>query len=273
MNLNNKKGFTLIELVISIFILSVALIGIFSSFSVITILTSNSTDRLTATYLAQEGMEIVRNIRDKNWLNIDAGIIQNAEWLDGLSVSNNYSIDCSNGCKADYTSDFMSPYVESDYLYLNLAGFYDHNQSGIKTKFRRKIIIDNSLAPYVAYVSVQVFWDEKPNILDSNPSSHPEKYSITAEETLYNWYNISVPSNDATVISAIYTVDSDANTIIGVPSNTLENVFINNLIFAIGATWDTSDLSSIVATGDTLVVTAQDGTTKKTYTITVDQEQ
>ena len=66
-----NKGFTLIELVISIFLLCFVIIGVYNAFSIIVILTSDTSDRLTATYLAQEGIEIVRNIRDTNWLNMD----------------------------------------------------------------------------------------------------------------------------------------------------------------------------------------------------------
>ena len=71
MIIKNNKGFTIIELIISIFILSVGLVGVFNALSVVTVLTAGSADRVTATYLAQEGMEIVRNIRDTNWLAMD----------------------------------------------------------------------------------------------------------------------------------------------------------------------------------------------------------
>src|SRR3989338_7885463 len=114
---NMKNGFTIIELIISIFILSVAVVGIFSAFSMMAILTADVTDRLTATYLVQEGMEIIRNIRDTNWLNMDAGS-PGATWLDGLtSCSAN-----SGGCEVDYTttgsgSYLVRPYNPSDYLY------------------------------------------------------------------------------------------------------------------------------------------------------------
>ena len=96
--MNSSKGFTIIELIISIFILSVALVGIFSAFSIVTILTSDSADRLTGTYLAQEGMEIVRNIRDTNWIKMDHDCSGSATctytWLD---VDNSLNLDiCKN---------------------------------------------------------------------------------------------------------------------------------------------------------------------------------
>ena len=91
-NIKNK-GFTLIELIIAILILAVATIGVYNSFSTVVIFTDGVSSRLTAAYLAQEGIEIVRNMRDNNWLDVYQG------WKKGLSDTNT---DCSNGCEADY---------------------------------------------------------------------------------------------------------------------------------------------------------------------------
>jgi type II secretory pathway pseudopilin PulG len=189
-----KNGFTIIELVISIFILSIAVIGIFSAFSVMSILTSNASDQLTATYLAQEGMEIVRNIRDTNWLNMDAGIPVGATWLDGLS---NCEVG-SGGCQADYKATSLSPYGAGNYLYTNENGLYVYNPlnpSPIKTKFERKIVITpiqdgDGNSDHIIDVKVQVSWDGKANIL--YPIAHAGSCGlyncITTESTLYDWY-------------------------------------------------------------------------------------
>ena len=198
-----SKGFTIIELVISVFILSIAVVGIFSAFSVMNVLTSDTTDRLTATYLAQEGLEIVRNIRDTNWLSMDdwgcvSSIIDDDTpcpvlWSDGLTESP----DCSNGCKADYKTS-MSPFASVDKLYLNDEGFYDHDISGAPTKFKREIIIKlledaNGGLDHIMKVVVRVSWDKKSTILNlpllSNPDTCDPQNCISAEATLYNWYN------------------------------------------------------------------------------------
>ena len=151
-----SKGFTIIELIIAIFVLSVAVVGIFSAFSIIVVLTSDTADRLTATYLAQEGMEIVRNIRDTNWLYMDIcaanmipfpmGVTCPATWVDKLNV-------CASGCEADYTtagtgttmpssiSVWASPgrYLKIDSSqYSTTYGFYNY-LSGTDSKFKRKI--------------------------------------------------------------------------------------------------------------------------------------
>ena len=186
-----KGGFTIIELIISIFILSVALVGIFNAFSIITILTSDSVNRLTATYLAQEGMEIVRNIRDINWLNMDSGVPVGATWVDGL----NTTTCATTGCQAGYASTSLSPYTAGSYLYLNANGFYGYG-SGTKTKFERKITITflptgNFASDYIMKIIVQVSWDKKATILNSGVSADTcteGNNCVKSEETLYNWY-------------------------------------------------------------------------------------
>ena len=83
--MKRKNSFTILEVVFSIFILSV---GAFASFSLIQqslVATSLNESKLTAYYLAQEQLEIIRNIRDNNWLlrRTDAEV----SWNDGLTDS------------------------------------------------------------------------------------------------------------------------------------------------------------------------------------------
>jgi len=81
-------------------------------------------------------------------------------------------------------------------------------------------------------------------------------------------------SNDATVTSTVYTVDSNAGTITNVPqTETLAN-FKANITPAAGATFevyqaDGTTVATDLQTGYKLICTAEDGVTKKTYTITL----
>ena len=196
-----QKGFTLIELIITIFILSVAIVGVFGAFSMMVILTSDAADRLTAAYLAQEGMEIVRNIRDSNWLHMDFCVQNPADstcanspaWVDGLYA-------CQSGCEADYTTTGWGGHVVYPWPtagnYLNVInGFYKYDINNIlHTKFKRKITTNTLGTDYIMKVTVQVSWDEKATVLNSavkqdtqficNPAN-----CITAESTIYDWYN------------------------------------------------------------------------------------
>lgn len=169
-----NNGFTLIELVIAIFILVVAVIGVYNSFSTVVTLTAGASSRLTAFYLAQEGIEIVRNMRDNNW-------------HQGAENGWDYGLDCEYGCEADYrTGTSMDPgsgltAFSGNGNYLNINnnnGFYSYDIIGdySSTKFKRKITIV-SQNENVLKVYVLVTWEVK-----------DETFSAEVEEYLYNWY-------------------------------------------------------------------------------------
>lgn len=63
-----KKGFTLMEVIVAISILVIGLLGVFFVVQNITFSSQINSSKLTAAYLAQEGIEMVRNKRDSNWL-------------------------------------------------------------------------------------------------------------------------------------------------------------------------------------------------------------
>lgn len=179
-----ESGFTVIELILAIFILSVGIIGVFYAFSQITILTSASQDRLTAAYLAQEGAEIIRNIRDGNWINYAE------DWQENL-----YNCETGAGCQLDYTSartSFLRPYtIEGDYLNIDSSGFYSYN-SGAQTKFKRRVKIDilSDDAIDAIKISVYVSWDEKATIMGDGHSASEcvSSNCMTLQDTLFNWY-------------------------------------------------------------------------------------
>ncbi|MFC1615856.1 prepilin-type N-terminal cleavage/methylation domain-containing protein [Patescibacteria group bacterium] len=72
----NVKGFTLTEVLIGMMILSIAIVT--GTNLLVSLIDSNKTavSTMQAYYLAQEGLEAVRNMRDTNWLH-------NRDWLDG----------------------------------------------------------------------------------------------------------------------------------------------------------------------------------------------
>ena len=80
----SKKGagFTILELIMAIFVMTVGVLGAYAVVQQIIVYTLVSSSRLTAAYLAQEGIEIVRNIRDTNWLTVPPVV-----WNEGVSSS------------------------------------------------------------------------------------------------------------------------------------------------------------------------------------------
>lgn len=75
----NVKGFTLTEVMIGMMILTVAIVSASNLLTGIISSNQNNLTTLQAYYLSQEGLEIVRNIRDTNWLH-------NRDWLGKGSV-------------------------------------------------------------------------------------------------------------------------------------------------------------------------------------------
>lgn len=78
-----SKGFTLVETLVAISILSLVTTATLTAVQTALKSTSMTKDKIAAFYLAQEGMEFIKNIRDENTLNILNG--SSINWLAGLS--------------------------------------------------------------------------------------------------------------------------------------------------------------------------------------------
>lgn len=157
-----QKGFTLLEVLFSLFLLVATMVGVSSLFLQIIAFLPVSKERLEANYLAQEGVEIVRNMRDAN-------VITGAEWNNGLT-------SCTGGCEADYNDAALAGYAGRS-LQIN-NGFYEYGSGGTATPFQRKITIDTA-TPDELKVAVQVSWQEK-----------NRSHSLTIRDDLYkrdNW--------------------------------------------------------------------------------------
>lgn len=63
----NSSGITLMEVMISVMILSVGIVGSIGLVSSSMSKFSSATNKIIATNLAQDGIERVRNVRDSNW--------------------------------------------------------------------------------------------------------------------------------------------------------------------------------------------------------------
>ncbi len=82
-NIKFKKGFTLVETLVAISILSLSIAATFTAVQTGLQTSSTIKDQISAFYLAQEGMEYIKNVRDNNALNAISGGANT--WLTGLS--------------------------------------------------------------------------------------------------------------------------------------------------------------------------------------------
>jgi len=126
-NKKNQKGFTFTELLIALVLITV---GILTSIGLITFSftrTMKLSPRLTASYLTQEGVEVIRRIREDNWIgiktcldyylaqinagiNVDENISRalacetNKKWIIGLLINNHISYNNFNYSISDHRS-------------------------------------------------------------------------------------------------------------------------------------------------------------------------
>jgi len=157
----NNRGFTLVEVIVAVGMISLVLVGVISSISLSLSSVARAENNLIAANLAQEGLEIVRNIRDKDW---HSGAVF------GSSLTNGDYL-------VEWSSQSLLPFSDV-FLKKDSAGLYSYS-AGQDAIFKRKIIIQNSAenGPAVEKVAkVEVSWAEK-----SGPKI------IQAELRLFNW--------------------------------------------------------------------------------------
>ena len=180
-----NRGFTFVEIIIAITVILVG-VGIYALVPRIVEEVAFNYDRFVAVQLSREGIELVRALRDNNWL--ERYEILDNSWKEGLT-------NCSNGCEMDYTaladknpphSTFITWLGTGHYLKINANGFYNYI-AGNPSKFKRKITITDLVSPptpaaagHVLEVKVEVFWP------DYSIAPSPKNY-VVMQEQLYNW--------------------------------------------------------------------------------------
>ncbi len=180
--LKENSGFTIIEVMVATIIITVGLIAAF-----VLSLTSMkfgkiSVNRIIAANLAQEGIEVIRSMRDDIWLSGDDNPWDNSPFnvaggsSDGIifwnTLSNTWSWDSTN---SGYWSGTRF-YLDSEGRYIQYGSL---SPSGASTNFWRNIIIyddpDIDGNPRRRIV-VKVKWQEIDKF-----------YEIQTENWLYNW--------------------------------------------------------------------------------------
>jgi len=124
----NKNGFSFLEVMITIAVLSVGILGVLSLIASSMKYSINSRDGIIASELAQEGVELVRNLRDQNLVN---GSVFPFSAFPAASTT------CRIGMGTSFACAGGSNYYN---LLINGSGFYDHTGTSA-TKFQRRISI------------------------------------------------------------------------------------------------------------------------------------
>lgn len=151
-----KKGFTIVETLIAIAILTAAIIGAMGAVSSGISSYNSSKDRITAYFLAQEAIEQIRNIRDENRLN-------NRHWLNGIGQSSSDPCYFGNACMVDPVLTAATtictggpgncPPIKQS----SESGMYGYYSTWTPTIFTRQIILSSISADEIV-VTVTVNW-------------------------------------------------------------------------------------------------------------------
>lgn len=170
--INLKKGFTIVESMVAISILTIAIMGATSAAQSGLASYSLSKEQTIAFYLAQEGFEQIRNIRDENR-------IKKVSWLAG--IANNSTDPCFFGelCTVspiESSTPIRCPSSGCPVIrYNKISGFYGYNSLWDQTNFRREISLKRVNNDEVS-ITVRVIWTRGLN-----------ERKFIARENLLNW--------------------------------------------------------------------------------------
>ena len=159
-NPTTQKGFTIVETLVAITILMIAIAGPLSIASKSLTAAVTSRDQFVASYLAQESMEAVKNIRDNN-------LFVGNSWLTASPALN----ACTSGNPCDASAIDSSPIQsgKANPLKLTASNYYSHAGSGTNTPFTRYFYLaepkpnngnDCKVSDMECVVTVEVDWNE-----------------------------------------------------------------------------------------------------------------
>lgn len=180
-NFNYKKGFTLVEMLVAISILSLSILAAFTAVSSNIKNSKFSEDKIVASYLASEAIEYIKNVRDENAIRNIQGISTNTpvNWL--RDISDTISDPCYNrSCVIDSIANTISPctsnHASCPFLRQHYSKIYGYDNSWTVTKFKRSVIV-SSLSSNEAIITVTVSW----------VASDGSTKSYTLSEIIRNW--------------------------------------------------------------------------------------
>lgn len=156
----SRKGFSILEITVAISIIAVGFLGV-SSLVIQNIQVQNiNKNVLIASQLAQEGLELIRNQRDRNWMagsSFDSGIEGGASYVE-------YKIDYLNPASADNVDQELK---------INIDGFFQY-ASGDDSGFKRVVEIKNNTTNLDVKCTVE--WQDRGDTRD-----------YVAQMFLYDW--------------------------------------------------------------------------------------
>jgi len=160
-----KKGFTLIEVITVLFVISLGMVGVLSL--IVQNIKSQSLNKntLIAYQLAQEGVELIRQVRDSNWL-------KGESWRHELD-RDIYYMDYLDNVPHEVLSMGHNHYQGA--LEPDANGFYRNAPPSSKTSIFSRLI-QLGVRNNGIIVTSRVYWTD-----------HGREYVYSLEAMLYDW--------------------------------------------------------------------------------------
>ena len=189
----SERGFTIVEVLVALTIFSIAVAGVITAAVQGGINVTAAQNKMTASYLAQEGIELMRAKRDSY---VVAAASYGAGWssfVNATMTSCNFSGPCDIDV-SDTTSTIPGstgsalglgyvPCSGSCVLNYSSSGFYSHASSSTASQFTRRLTVvplPSSTAPTEMEVTSTVTWGQGSTT-----------QSIAMSESIFNWYGTS----------------------------------------------------------------------------------
>lgn len=164
--IKNNRGFTLIETMVAVFILTVSVVSLMNVVTSSLFAAKYAKDEITVNYLLQEAIDYIRNDRDTIFLSSENPGDSWGIFLDRYTICNT-----SGDCYIDILSGWgpqscSSLGADCTTLYYNSdpstnQAFYTHDKSisgAVKSKYKREIEVKNSSSDEVD-IKVTVKWN------------------------------------------------------------------------------------------------------------------
>jgi prepilin-type N-terminal cleavage/methylation domain-containing protein len=188
--ITNKKGFSFMEVMVSIFVLSVGITAVL--FLMVKNIKSSidSRNSIIASELAQEGVELIRNIRDNNMANAEEDVFESLSYpLNPMIFKIDYNPNSISGGSISWFSN-----SNPGKLYYNNSGYYS-NSGGVETRFARiikieKVGVDEDMLKVSSYVTWDGATDRDRWVKIARDASVPctiANKCVYAEDILTDW--------------------------------------------------------------------------------------
>lgn len=203
--MRNQQGQGLLETIVALGIIVSGLVGMMSLTISNQSASSDAFERLVATNLGREGIEVVRSIRDTNWLSCEIviGALSCSAWdQDLVSGSDTTAVPRFDVASNAWSIDFTPDDISHDYgrVFRRTSG--EAARIGTQFQSTESAPVDSADTGYRRLLNITAICSDKTvsaSCGSGNPkigmvvqstvawSSRGKDFSITIEERLFNW--------------------------------------------------------------------------------------